>query len=148
MLGVRPDCIDDIAQETFIAAYRSLGRFEQGRSFRKWLRGVARNIVRQHRDAQEREHELRQGAAAELVRRQCERLESHTDADSPVTGLDPLRRCVARLPERLRELLDMRYAVGMTSQQIAERMKRTPEAVRMTLMRARRLLIECVQSQG
>ena len=32
---------DDLAQETFLTAWRNLGRFEPGRSFRNWLMGLA-----------------------------------------------------------------------------------------------------------
>ena len=39
---------DDLAQETFIDAYRNLGRFRGGSSFVTWLFGIARN---HHRNA-------------------------------------------------------------------------------------------------
>lgn len=46
---------DDLAQETFIQGYRSLGRFRGGSQFRTWLLGIAynqfRNSVRRDRAA-------------------------------------------------------------------------------------------------
>lgn len=46
MRGVHNDSVDDLAQETFLIAYRELDRFDQDRDFGKWLRGIARNLVR------------------------------------------------------------------------------------------------------
>ena len=46
MLGVRPESVDDIAQETFVIAYRKLTMFERGTNFGAWLRTIARNLVR------------------------------------------------------------------------------------------------------
>ena len=37
---------DDLAQETFIQAYHSLGRFAGGAQFRTWLLGIAYNQFR------------------------------------------------------------------------------------------------------
>src|SRR4051794_41896095 len=40
--------IDDLAQEVFFVAYRSLGEFRRGEDFGAWLRGIARNKVYDH----------------------------------------------------------------------------------------------------
>lgn len=40
---------DDIAQETFIRAYRKLQRFEVGRELRPWLLSIAANLARNRR---------------------------------------------------------------------------------------------------
>ena len=37
------DDVDDLAQETFIAAYRSLNTFRRDQDFGAWLRGIARH---------------------------------------------------------------------------------------------------------
>ena len=148
MMGVAPDWVDDVAQEIFVAVFQSLGRFERGRSFRKWVRGVARNVIRRHEEAEARESKLRQGAVTELVRRRCEKL-AEVPGDVVCLGaLDKLRRCLARLPERLRSLLKLRYSDGMTSGEIATVVKSKADTVRMTLMRARRLLLECIRSNS
>ena len=46
MLGVHSDSVDDFSQEAFLIAYRELDRFDQDQDFGKWLRGIARNLVR------------------------------------------------------------------------------------------------------
>ena len=45
-LGVDPDWVDDIAQESFLTAYREFDSYDESRDFGKWLRGIAANIVR------------------------------------------------------------------------------------------------------
>ena len=41
----RIDDVDDLAQEVFIAAYRTLHKFHAEQDFAAWLRGIARNEV-------------------------------------------------------------------------------------------------------
>ena len=43
---------DDLAQETFIRAYRGLSRFHGGSKFATWLLGIARNLWRNDRRRQ------------------------------------------------------------------------------------------------
>ena len=45
-LGVAADWVDDLAQDAFVEAYRKLDTFDVNRDFGKWLRGIARNLVR------------------------------------------------------------------------------------------------------
>jgi RNA polymerase sigma-70 factor (ECF subfamily) len=42
-------CADDLAQETFLQAYRNLSRFRGGSTFRTWLLGIAHNQFRNAR---------------------------------------------------------------------------------------------------
>ncbi len=47
-LGADAHLAEDLAQETFLAAYRSLEKFEEGRDFGSWIRGIARNKALMH----------------------------------------------------------------------------------------------------
>ena len=47
-LGVRSADLDDAAQEVFLTAFQKLGAFDDGRSFRSWVLGIAVNISRRH----------------------------------------------------------------------------------------------------
>ena len=59
-LAVDPDWVDDIAQESFLTAYREWKSFDSTRDFGKWLRGIAANIVR---------NELRKDARRQRITR-------------------------------------------------------------------------------
>jgi RNA polymerase sigma-70 factor (ECF subfamily) len=66
---VGPDA-DDVAQEVFQAALTGLDRFRHDRpgdSFRAWLRGITRNLLRTHRERRGAQPQARGGTEA-LVR--------------------------------------------------------------------------------
>lgn len=78
--------VDDLVQATFLAAYRSVGRFRPGGRVRSWLYGIAANVVRDH--ARREGRRLRaMSTIAEWIR------------DEPVAAIDPWdRERLARLP--------------------------------------------------
>ena len=45
-LGVESVWVDDLAQDAFVVAYREMDSYDPDRDFGKWLRGIARNLVR------------------------------------------------------------------------------------------------------
>jgi RNA polymerase sigma-70 factor (ECF subfamily) len=98
------DDVDDLAQEVFIAAYRSLDTFQRGDDFGSWLRGIARHKLSDHvRSA------ARRGKALERFREQVARV-VESDLDRAVMGdhaelIELLLYCIARLPERMRRVV-------------------------------------------
>jgi RNA polymerase sigma-70 factor (ECF subfamily) len=57
---------DDVAAETFLVAFRQRDRFDPGRgTVRAWLYGIATNLIREHRRAEERGYRACARAAAE-----------------------------------------------------------------------------------
>lgn len=146
MMAVGSDWIDDVAQEVFIETYRSLAKYEPDRSFLKWVRGVARNVVRRHGERQSRESRLRQDAVSEWLRRRQEERPGD-EPETPGTPLEALRNCLERLPEHLRRMITLQHAERMSSGAIARVMERSADAVRMALMRTRGLLLSCIESR-
>jgi len=78
---------DDLAQDTFVRAYRGLASFRSGSPFRTWLLGIAYNLFRNDRRGRRRES-LTQ-ADAESV------------AAAPTGSLSDLRQDLAGALERL-----------------------------------------------
>jgi RNA polymerase sigma-70 factor (ECF subfamily) len=60
---------------------------------------------------------------------------------------EALHRCLGRLAGPARDILRMRYAEGLTAVAIAERLRRTADAVYQTLSRAHRALRRCVEQE-
>jgi RNA polymerase sigma-70 factor (ECF subfamily) len=146
IMAVAADGIDDVAQEVFIEAHRALPRYDASRPFPAWLRGIARNVVRRHVERKSRDGRLR---LDELARHLRERESQSTDETAPEGGaLERLRSCLDRLPEHLRTLLTLRYAEEKSSGDIASLLKRSADAVRMSLMRTRDTLIQCMEQGG
>jgi RNA polymerase sigma-70 factor, ECF subfamily len=57
MLGNREDA-EDVTQETFLRAYRSLGRYEERQAFRTWLFQILINRCRTSAVRRERRHRM------------------------------------------------------------------------------------------
>jgi len=80
---------DDLAQETFLRAYRGLGRFRGDASFLTWILGIAHN---QFRNARRRRKEVdwEEADAPEPSEPSAARaVELHADLSSALKRLDP-----------------------------------------------------------
>lgn len=60
---------------------------------------------------------------------------------------EALHRCMGRLGSSARELLQMKYADGLTANAIADKLRRTTGAVYQNLCRIHRSLRECVERE-
>lgn len=134
-LAPQTDLIDDIVQETFLAAWDSLATFQSQAPLRIWLLGIARHKVEDYYRARLRESEQwadDDGATAEAVH--CpdpmEELSSH-DAGRHA------RAILAELPEHYGLILAWRYWQQRTVRQMAVETGRSEKAVERLLARAR-----------
>jgi len=62
--------------------------------------------------------------------------------------VEALKRCIGKLGDSARDLLQRKYFDGMTAVAIAERLHRTPDAVYQRLSRIHRALRACVEHQA
>lgn len=128
----------DILQETFIASWLALGRYDVERSFATWLRSIALNKCRDHgrRNAvRKRVYKL----FADLTTILAPRTSSpHPEA----TRLERLDEAIAALPAFYKEPLLLTLVNGLTQQEAAEQLRTTPKAVEMRISRARKKLTE------
>jgi RNA polymerase sigma-70 factor (ECF subfamily) len=140
----RLDDVDDLAQEVFLAALRSLSTFRRGDDFAAWLRGIARNKVRLYfRSQARRNHALRrfQDEVTALIEDDLER----ATADQ-AEMVERLLHCVSRLPERLRRVV----RAGLDGDRPAELAKALSTSIGVIYnlhYRANQLLRECLQKE-
>lgn len=75
---------DDVAAETFLIAFRQREGFDPGRgTVRAWLYGIATNLIREHRRAEERGYRAHARVAAEpAYSGDLERAESRVAAEA------------------------------------------------------------------
>ncbi len=122
---VRRDEVDDLVQEVFIAAYRSIGGLRDRAAAGGWLASIARNraaeFYRNDRPTEELNNEIREGPNCRHEAREV---------------LDAIRG----LPDAYRETLVMRLVEGMTGPEISERTGLTPDSVRVNLHRGMKML--------
>lgn len=135
---------EDLSQETFLKAYRFLGRFEPGRPFRNWLYAIATrtglNALRSRR---------RRGMAVSLDDEEAmegrEPVDPWADARSLAGRAELAERvgaAVARLSPRPALLVDLHYRQGLSIREAAEVVGMSADAAKVALCRARRTLRE------
>ena len=128
---------DDLAQETFMHAWRNLRRLREPAAFGPWLRQIAVHTWLQHA----RRKRIPMDALAEE--------ESAADSSAPdVTRRVDLERALARLrpPERLCVVLA--YAEGMSHGEIAKVTKMPLGTVKSHIARGARRLREWLDGAG
>lgn len=144
-LGVEPDWVDDLAQETFLVALREQKSFDSQKDIGKWLRGIARNLVRNETRKDARRRRILHEGLAEL-------LVGASQAEPDATGweetsLPALRDCVEQLPPKSRQIVAGRYGDGWKAPDLADCVGMTAGAVRKALMRIRQQLKRCIEHQ-
>ena len=137
--------VDDVAQEVFLRALERLGRVTDVNALGPFLRGIARNVVRERQRAH-----VRDGWRYE--RFVIDRFETDAANEKGRWLTDPellaaLRACLANLPVRSREMLALRYDEELTSDQIGRQFGLNGGAVRTAMRRARVALLRCIQSR-
>ncbi len=142
-----PSTVDDLAQETFIAAYRGLGTHRHESDIGAWIKGIARNKLRMHF----REH-CSKKRRLELLRAQT--IEELSDdlaqatAEDTANTIERLTNCMKRLPERLRQTLEARYYGRERVAELAERLATSATAISSLLYRGRAELRLCLEKEG
>ena len=128
----------DVLQETFVAAWLALRRYDSERSFAAWLRTIALNKCRDH-------------GRRVAVRRRIHQL--FTDMTlilgaepTPERGddgpLDQLDEAIASLPAFYKEPLLLTLVGVLSHQETALQLHTTPKAVEMRIARARKKLAD------
>jgi RNA polymerase sigma-70 factor, ECF subfamily len=138
-----PDVVEDLAQETFIAAYEHLGEFDLEQDFGPWVKGIARNKMLMHLRRAYMHGEAIEKLKAKAAERAFEdvaRLQSRDDG----RAVDALRRCFEKLPQRLVGVLRARYFERESVTAIAGRHRTTVSAISSLLFRGRKELQGCM----
>ncbi len=141
--GGDPELVEDVLQETFIAAHRALAGYQARGTLRAWLRGIARN--RLHEALRERRR-LRETPLDDLDRLVADAREhSLADGSSPAADLERLRVCLDALGSAARRLVELRYRCDLPLTEVARRLGRTAGSVAVSLHRVRRRLLRCLR---
>jgi RNA polymerase sigma-70 factor (ECF subfamily) len=105
------DDADDLLQDTWIRVARGAPTFDRGRRAKPWLYGIAANLARDLH----RRRTVRLRAAHESK----EELAPAAPAFRPIERID-LRERLVRLPDRLREVLVLRFYEDLDEAEMAE----------------------------
>ena len=140
------DLVEDIAQETFIRAYRALAQFRGDAQFYTWLYRIAVNTAKKalmdlKRDPLVSESALRGGSDDEDETSAVEN--ELTSSETPETILAAkeiaatVNSAMEALPEELRQAVSLREIEGLSYEEIAEVMNCPIGTVRSRIFRAR-----------
>ena len=136
---------DDLTTQVFERALTHIGRYRPERApFAAWLFAIARNAVSDHLRAQRR----RRWLSLEVLRDRASRDPQPEEIAIRNETRDELLAAVARLSERERDLIGLKFAAGLTNRRIAEITGLSESNVGVILYRAvRRLRAELPVSQ-
>lgn len=135
---------DDVHQQVFIEAHRDLPRFKRRSTVRTWIFGIARHRVLD---------------AAKSRRRSG----THIGNGDPTTVPDPrpppgetiddarlrqaLRHCLARLKDRVRTAVLLRFQQGFTFEDMADVCQEKPGTLQAQVKRALPVLKLCIEGR-
>jgi RNA polymerase sigma factor (sigma-70 family) len=132
---------EDLAQETFITAWKHLGHLRERHKLRAWLCGIARNRINNFLRREGREP-IREAEPLENV------VEPHSSEPLPrdhtISNEEQaiLWRSLERIPEIYREPLVLFYREHQSIESVAEKLELTEDNVKQRLSRGRKLLHE------
>lgn len=130
----------DVAQQANVKIWEKRNDFQPGTNFKAWAFSIARYEVLNFRKQQARDArlmfspDLQDAIAAELLARQTDIQPMH----------DALRRCLAALKPKEKQLLLHRYSSTNTLAEYARQVGRSVGGLKVTLHRLRNKLLECI----
>jgi RNA polymerase sigma-70 factor (ECF subfamily) len=113
---------EDIAQEVFVRAWRSLSGFRGESAFRTWLHRIALNVIHSHhgRLARLRRRVFSSPAAAADARDVVADAPDRGDLETDVMRRDAIDKALAAIPDELRVAVVLRDIQGLDYREIAE----------------------------
>jgi len=142
--------VEDVAQEAFIKAWRSLPQFRGESVFYSWLYRIAINCARNWQGASMRRRAVSQPDSGTMDDAQgtLRHSDSLTDIGTPDAQLasrqmvQAVQTALQALPEELRTALLLRETEGLSYAQIGDVMQCPPGTVRSRIFRARQAISE------
>jgi RNA polymerase sigma-70 factor (ECF subfamily) len=131
---------DDVLQNTSAVLWRKRETFTLESDFVAWALSIARYEVLSYRKRQRRDRMIFSDQTVELLAEQMASEGLGSDSRR-----DALESCVAKLKERDRELIRLRYEPRATTQGVADRVGRSIQAVYKALNRIHGQLLDCVR---
>lgn len=128
MLGNRADA-EDVVQETFVRAYRAMGRYREDGRFQGWLFRILVNRCRSYAARRQRERERTVPDPGPLP--------AHPRHGEAVAWRDEIGRALETLAPTLREAFLLKYVEEHSYEEMAELTGARISALKMRVKRAR-----------
>jgi RNA polymerase sigma-70 factor (ECF subfamily) len=131
----------DLAQDTFIQAYKGILKTDAELSFKAWLYRIATNNALQHH----RRKKLLSFIPFTSKERNIPNLNSQANCTGESLAL---HETLLRIPEEQRTCLVLHFVEGFKYREIAETLGCSEEAVRKRVARGKRLFIDLYNREG
>lgn len=132
---------EDLAQDTFVTAWKQLRELREPEKLRAWLCGIARNLINSFLRKEGREASHRAESLEEISEDQSpEPLPNETTISKEEAAI--LWRSLERIPEIYREPLILFYREHQSVEAVAAKLDLTEDAAKQRLSRGRKLLQE------
>lgn len=139
VLGCDRSLAEDLAQEAFVRTLAADFAPRSPKVARAYLRRTARNLLTTR---MERRREVAQVDWLDAVDSEWERCGAADDSDA---WLEALRRCIASLTGRARDVVLRFYVERQSREEIARALGMRENGVKTALQRARAVLRECIE---
>jgi RNA polymerase sigma-70 factor (ECF subfamily) len=146
------DLVEDIAQETFIRAYRALGQFRGDAQFYTWLYRIAVNTAKKFLMDLKRNPTVSENFFKSVDDDETSPLENElTSPETPEAVLaskeiaQMVNSAMDALPEELRQAITLREIEGLTYEEIADAMSCPIGTVRSRIFRAREAISQKIR---
>jgi RNA polymerase sigma-70 factor (ECF subfamily) len=141
--------IDDVVQETYIRAYRSLvkNKFREEAKLSSWLYTIARNeSVRMNEKLKRGERRREKYAEQHLEYLESSNVNNIEDKLEKDNLIEKINQTVRRLPEKYEDVIDL-YIKGFNEKEIAKFLSISPGTVKSRLHRGKEKLKEIFQKE-
>lgn len=133
---------EDIVQEVGAAVSANFTEIPDGVSFNAWALSIARNQIHKRYRSDQRDKHIFKSDALEALAGAYERLSE--SSDDMRAALD---HCVEQLPDRSRNIVELRYKQDQRVDGIAAMLGSSANAVSGVLFRVRQALKKCIEKR-
>lgn len=137
----------DLTQETFVAAFGALKRYDPARPFRFWITRIALNKCRDWARRQAVRKFFRKARPIEEAFDLADGRPSPETESGDRADLARVTQAMATLPQKLRQVLVLRAVEGMSQAEAADALGVSEKTIETRLYRARRQLLESLATK-
>lgn len=134
---------EDVLQDIAVTLWDRFGDFRRDGSFTGWAMGVARRKILHSRRSFARDRLMLTDDINAVFERRLEE-----SADELGARRKFLRNCMAKLSEKQRNIVNLKYRDDLSTEKIAANIGSSANAVRIVLTRTRHELAQCMQMLG
>ncbi|WP_076419270.1 sigma-70 family RNA polymerase sigma factor [Colwellia sp. UCD-KL20] len=139
-----PQDVDDLAQETFILAFKKLSELQHTKALQSWLCGIALNLVRNHYRKFNPTAEGDEGVLNNLI---TDELEKSIELEKESISISALKACLSQLSEDLKQMLVMHYQENHSVKVLTQTYQLKHSTITMRLHRTRKVLQKCIMDK-